>query len=387
MAVGLQRQGFGCASQRQSFDESGWPMKMQCHQCQGHGTANYGGTIATCGVCNGTGWIGAAAPLSAPVHGSGWMMSATFASGGAGSVTASSTGFHNARPIWMKPDPSVPDTLGWRAWRWSEANGCLQSPSQATLWPEAELVVPHWDEGEAVRGTSGVHALLVPKHWQDLGWPSGDGGVGTDDPLLVTGIVERFGKYVLGTEGWRAEWVVIKELLAPTTAIGLAIEQKYPDVIVHYADEGEASCTSATSSAWGKGSRSTSRPRPHQFSPSQSSLPSQASLPALQAQMNNLLQNQQSASPPTPSQPPPASSQASTGPASSSPPTPSPALARWLASPTPPSGTPRQMIPSDIGLTSFQQDHLKSFERSALGTMAALIFTVLAGLLWGWIIR
>jgi hypothetical protein len=60
------------------------------------------------------------------------------------------------------------------------------------------------------------------------------------DAFTVTGIVERFGRYVLGSEGWRAEWVVIRELQAPSVEIMLALMQRYPDVRVHlspYAEE------------------------------------------------------------------------------------------------------------------------------------------------------
>lgn len=185
----------------------------------------------------------------------------------------------------LRPDPAQPDTLGWREWRWVEPtdprhiHGHLESPSQRTPWPEAELVVPHWDDGDAVRGVSGIHAHLVPKHWKIVCQQSGE-YVALDDPMRVHGIVERFGKYVLGTEGWRAEWVIIKELMAPSTEVGLKIEQAYPDVIVHYPEEdGGTSCTSVTSSKWGKGNRSTSRPRPSP-SPSQST-PSVAPSPAL----------------------------------------------------------------------------------------------------------
>jgi hypothetical protein len=53
---------------------------------------------------------------------------------------------------------------------------------------------------------------------------------------VVVGVVERFGKYVLGTEGWRAEIVVIRKLRAPNTEIGLELEQAYPDVEVYYED-------------------------------------------------------------------------------------------------------------------------------------------------------
>jgi hypothetical protein len=38
----------------------------------------------------------------------------------------------------------------------------------------------------------------------------------------VHGIVERFGRYVLGTKGWRAEWVVIRELMARDTTTALS---------------------------------------------------------------------------------------------------------------------------------------------------------------------
>jgi hypothetical protein len=215
----------------------------------------------------------------------------------------------------LKPDPTQPDTLGWREWAWSPSDKMLKSPSTGTLWPEAELVVPAWDDGEAVRGVSGIHAHLVPKHWKILG-EQGGGYVAPGDPNRVHGIVERFGKYVLGTEGWRAEWVIIKELMAPSTAVGLEIEQAYPDVIVHYPDEeGDESCTLATLSKLGKGSRSTSRPKPSpQPSPSPSPSSSQASqllTPTLvnQSLKNNRLyqamQSLQNANPPTSSPPAP----------------------------------------------------------------------------------
>lgn len=199
--------------------------------------------------------------------------------GGAGGTTSSVGGpvtmagvfpsmMPDSLPSFAKPDPAQPDTLGWRAWLWSEEHQLLESPHQHTIWPEAELVVPNWDEGEAVRGSAGIHARLVPKNWRIIGWPDGDGsGALHESPLLVTGIIERFGHYVLGTTGWRAEWVVIKELVAPSTDIGLAIERAYPDVIVHYPDQGEATCELVKSSALGKGSRSTSRPRPASFAP------------------------------------------------------------------------------------------------------------------------
>lgn len=167
--------------------------------------------------------------------------------------------------VLLRADPHQPDTLGWREWIWSPYDKMLKSPSQGALWPEAELAVPHWDEGDVVRGVSGIHAHLVPRHWKILATLHGE-YVSTDNALRVHGIVERFGKYVLGTEGWRAEWVIIKELVAPSTEVGLEIEKAYPDVIVHYPEEeGEAPCESVKSSMLGKGSRSVSRPRPATF--------------------------------------------------------------------------------------------------------------------------
>lgn len=217
-----------------------------------------------------------------------WMPSISGQSNWIPSVTSSAMTASSSPSGFMKPDPTQPDTLGWREWSWSDADKMLKSPSTGTLWTEAELVVPTWDEGDAVRGTSGIHAHLVPKHWKILGEQSG-GYVASGDPNRVHGIVERFGKYVLGTEGWRAEWVIIKELMAPSTEVGLKLEQAYPDVIVHYPEEeGDASCTSATSSKWGKGNRSTSRPKP---SPLPSPNSSQASQQLIQTMASQGLQN------------------------------------------------------------------------------------------------
>jgi hypothetical protein len=53
----------------------------------------------------------------------------------------------------------------------------------------------------------------------------------------VHGIVERFGRYVLGTEGWRAEWVVIRELLAPDENTALALMRTYPEVRIHIREQ------------------------------------------------------------------------------------------------------------------------------------------------------
>ncbi len=153
-----------------------------------------------------------------------------------------------------QPDPRALDTLGWRVWGWDPNIKLLVSPSQKTVWHTAELRVSSWNTNDVVRGVSGIHAARMPYNWR---LASLDGTelaafntikfdqkfvrhVGTISiPIksaVITGIVERFGRYVLGTEGWRAEWVVIRKLKAPSTEIGLALELAYPEVEVYYDD-------------------------------------------------------------------------------------------------------------------------------------------------------
>src|SRR5262245_6306358 len=131
------------------------------------------------------------------------------------------------------PAPDAPDTLGWRGWRW---NGrVLVSPMQRTEGHDTTLRAEEWSDSAAVRGFAGIHARRLPRDWRKA------------DPLLteigrcdVHGIVERFGRFVLGTEGWRAEWVVIRELMAPDTKTALALMRKYPDVRVHVKEQEES---------------------------------------------------------------------------------------------------------------------------------------------------
>jgi hypothetical protein len=118
-------------------------------------------------------------------------------------------------------DPAAPDTLGWRVWMWDRKHKKLRSPHQGTMWHTPELRVESWDSHDAVRGYAGIHAARMPRDWhraqlmhhQEL-QNYGRGRDPTGLPYIV-GVVERFGKYVLGTEGWRAEIVVIRKLRAP----------------------------------------------------------------------------------------------------------------------------------------------------------------------------
>lgn len=149
-----------------------------------------------------------------------------------------------ARTLWRqragRPDTAAPTTLGWRAWVWDDAERCLRSPHRGTPWIGPDLHVEHWDECEVLRGAAGIHARLMPRDWLRAAWT--DSGISEGPSCihgLVTGIVERYGRYVLGTTGWRAEHVVIRELCAPDVGIMLTLMQVYPEVKVHLSPYAE----------------------------------------------------------------------------------------------------------------------------------------------------
>lgn len=148
-----------------------------------------------------------------------------------------------------RPDTAAPNTLGWRAWVWDDAERCLRSPHRGIPWIGPDLRVERWDESEALRGVAGIHARLMPRDWIRAGWPArGESEGPSSADRIVTGIVERYGRYVLGTHGWRAEHVVIRELCAPSVRVMIALMRAYPEARVHlspYATQ-EDSCTSET---------------------------------------------------------------------------------------------------------------------------------------------
>lgn len=151
------------------------------------------------------------------------------------------------------------NTLGWRAWKIADVRDVkvahhkdwlrsvrratqglfveakqqlvLQSPQQETLWEQGELRCEKWDKDEAVRGKSGIHALLAPENWRDLAWEYQIG------QTQITGLVERMGKFVLGEDGWRAEWVIIRELSVPTQDLADKLKLTYPEVTIHVDKE------------------------------------------------------------------------------------------------------------------------------------------------------
>jgi hypothetical protein len=114
----------------------------------------------------------------------------------------------------MPPSPSLSTRM---------ATESRTVPSQCQ--PRHPSVSEQWSDSAAVHSAAGIHALRVPCDWRAVdarALPQVGG------PSNVHGIVERFGRYVLGTEGWRAEWVVIRELMAPDIKTALALMQRYP---------------------------------------------------------------------------------------------------------------------------------------------------------------
>ena len=148
------------------------------------------------------------------------------------------------------PDPTVPNTLGWRSWFMDPLTGILRSPHMGTPWPDAECRCTDWPEGRdnVVRSHAGIHAYLVPHFWRDAptdhfenctvdnDWSS---DIDEIEIPLIHGLIERYGKYVLGTDGWRAEWAVIRALHAPTAVVAMVLKHVYPDVEVTYTGQEE----------------------------------------------------------------------------------------------------------------------------------------------------
>lgn len=133
----------------------------------------------------------------------------------------------------------LPNTLGWRGWALSQAVRVgnadvryLVSPQQKTQWDGPDMHSKEWNEAEVVRGTCGIHALLAPELWRNLVWEQADSAGAT-----VTGLVERFGRFVLGQDGWRAEWVIVRELLAPDKETAAQLGRAYPEVKIHVDEE------------------------------------------------------------------------------------------------------------------------------------------------------
>jgi hypothetical protein len=129
-----------------------------------------------------------------------------------------------------RSNPFLPSIYGWREWYLDRQSYILQSPMRRTPWPTAALQAHTWSNEPLVHEHEGVHAHRCPADWrinQDC-WPQW--------PNSITGVVERFGRAVLGRNGWRAEHVVIRELIARDREIALALSMRYRSVRVWWVD-------------------------------------------------------------------------------------------------------------------------------------------------------
>jgi|HubBroStandDraft_6_1064221.scaffolds.fasta_scaffold09760_3 hypothetical protein len=144
-------------------------------------------------------------------------------------------------------DRKVPNTMGWRCWLWDPNTGELMSPMWTTVWHTGELRCDQWDESPVPEFHAGIHARLVPTKWETREasrhvvvrppMTFANNYLQQEPTVVIDGIVERYGKYALGTRGWRAEWVIIRKLRAPDNEIGLQLEKAFPDVEIVYPKE------------------------------------------------------------------------------------------------------------------------------------------------------
>jgi branched-subunit amino acid transport protein len=117
---------------------------------------------------------------------------------------------------------------GFRIWSLDMNLGLLRSPHRNTVWEGPDMVCEDWEESEVVRGVSGVHAYLCPTDWK-IQAKNRPGSI-YDNSIMIAGVVERYGRYVLGEDGWRSEWAIIRKLYAPNKVIAEALRKSYPEV-------------------------------------------------------------------------------------------------------------------------------------------------------------
>jgi hypothetical protein len=129
-----------------------------------------------------------------------------------------------------RANPFLPSVYGWRKWYFDTKTYVLKSPVMHTPWPTAALQAHTWSNEPLVHGYDGVHARRCPADWRsnEECWP--------EWAILVTGIVERYGRAVLGRNGWRSEHAVIRELIARDYKIALALSMRYTSVRVWCVD-------------------------------------------------------------------------------------------------------------------------------------------------------
>ena len=137
-----------------------------------------------------------------------------------------------------KVDPKAPTELGFRHWKY--ADGYLISPQYTRIWLTPEMRGEVDFGNTNVEGNSGVHAERMPvdpDKFVQLSYNHPICMSYNNSEVIVWGVVERFGDYILGEKGWRAEWVMIRTLYAPNNKIGQELERTYPEVRVRYLQE------------------------------------------------------------------------------------------------------------------------------------------------------
>jgi hypothetical protein len=125
--------------------------------------------------------------------------------------------------------------VGWRYWRVSSAlPDLLISPFRQTRWDGPVLTAHTWSTHDAVQGLAGIHATHTQKQARRFAaLERGYRGSYTYTTTVAIGRVRAYGRYVVGTNGWRAERVIVDKLFIvpfPKQHAGGAIaafEQRY----------------------------------------------------------------------------------------------------------------------------------------------------------------
>jgi hypothetical protein len=125
--------------------------------------------------------------------------------------------------------------IGWRYWRvCSQWPDLLISPFRQTRWEGPVLKAHTWSTHEAVQGLAGIHATHTQKHARKFAeLERGYRGAHTYTTTVAIGRVRAYDRYVVGTNGWRAERVIVDKLFIvpfpkqPATEAIAAFEQRY----------------------------------------------------------------------------------------------------------------------------------------------------------------
>jgi hypothetical protein len=128
-------------------------------------------------------------------------------------------------------DPMDGSLLGVRIFKLSPSLK-LQSPNQGTIWESNVLqIADEWQETEIVRGAAGIHAAWPPRSLMVA--PLID--TVKPDAVSLFSCVRGYGRYVAGTEGWRAEKVIVDRVFLPESIrsrwrMMKRLEKLYPEI-------------------------------------------------------------------------------------------------------------------------------------------------------------